>query len=330
METTKPNHQWGIIGHATVVRFLQHAVTNQRVAPAMLFLGPVSIGKSTMAVRLAQSLLCQKVSGSGFCGTCPSCLAVAGQTHPDVDIVATEDGKALGIDAIRSALHTMHLTPSMGKHRFSIIPQAEKLTTEAANALLKMLEEPPASSVVVLCSTSERAVPATVRSRCQTLYFSSVSTSTVVDALVETGVPQQRALALARRSCGCPGIALAHTTDVTDAETEAMRTLSESLLHTPWQRALTARNSIPRQRDGARQQCEALLRLWTMGIRDLLLQRKRATEFCVFPVHDTGDSAPAASNETLLRWIDHLATARRQLAANVAPQTVLETLLLTV
>jgi DNA polymerase-3 subunit delta' len=140
---------------------------------ALLLAGSASSGKSRFAECLAAALLCQHPQPEGFaCGRCTGCRMLAAGTHADFLAVAPEEeGRAIKIDQIRAHNQFMNLTPQYGGYRVSRIGPAERMTIEAANSLLKTLEEPAARSVLILITTRPASLPATVRSRCQRIDF---------------------------------------------------------------------------------------------------------------------------------------------------------------
>lgn len=184
----------GIEGHDSIVeRFIQ-ADARGRVAGSFLFIGPHGVGKGSFALALAKALLCEAPRpGLEPCGGCRSCLQSAAGTHPDIDIVCKpEDRATIPIELlIGDAEHRMReglcwrllLKPALGGRKVAILLDADHLSEEAANCLLKTLEEPPDNAVVILVGTSlERQLP-TIRSRCQIVRFRPLSTDAVMRIL---------------------------------------------------------------------------------------------------------------------------------------------------
>jgi DNA polymerase-3 subunit delta' len=148
-----------------IVRALRAVMSKGLVAHAYLFYGPAGTGKKTLAGSIAQALNCAQFP-QGPCETCPSCLKVARGTHPDVHWIIPE-GKVIRIEQVRQAVKAASLQPREGRRHIFILDAAQGLTPEAANSLLKTLEEPPAAVVFILLAEKPGLLPPTVVSRCQ-------------------------------------------------------------------------------------------------------------------------------------------------------------------
>jgi DNA polymerase-3 subunit delta' len=150
---------------------LQQRRAQGRLAHALMFVGPAGIGKHQLAERFAQSLLCAQPHADGQpCGHCHACSLYAAGTHPDLfRLSPEEDSKNIRIDQIRALIEGMSLTSHYGRHKVVILNPADAMNIAAANALLKTLEEPPADTVLLLITDRASFLPATIRSRCQTL-----------------------------------------------------------------------------------------------------------------------------------------------------------------
>ena len=202
-------------GQHLPVQNLERSLAEGRLHHAYLFTGPAHLGKSTLAVQFAQALNCD--AGTPPCGVCPSCARIAEGNHADVRLISLgEDAGSIGIGAVREIINSAHLRPYEGRTRVFIITEADLLTRDAANALLKILEEPPDDVVLILVGNSLDNLLPTVRSRCQTLYFHPLPVSVVARILRdEHGVSEEQAEVLARLSRGCIGWAIAASTDDT-------------------------------------------------------------------------------------------------------------------
>lgn len=151
----------------------QHVVTAARadkLGHAYLVTGPADCGKLALARALCAWLLCEQRSGDERCGNCRSCDILDSGFHPDLRTVQPEEDKRnIAIDQVRELIEFFALTPHYGTRRLALIQPAESMTTAAANALLKILEEPPPGAVLLLVSHRQGRLPATIRSRCQKL-----------------------------------------------------------------------------------------------------------------------------------------------------------------
>ena len=180
----------GIEGQDAVVERFIAAHAQGRVGGAYLFLGMPGIGKGSCARALAKALVCSApTAGLIPCGACASCVQAAAGSHPDIDVVEKpEDRSTLPLEAfIGDANHRMReglcwrllLRPALGGRKVAIILDADHLGEEAANCLLKTLEEPPDSAVIILVGTAlERQLP-TIRSRCQIVRFAPLGSDAV-------------------------------------------------------------------------------------------------------------------------------------------------------
>ncbi len=135
---------------------------------ALLLTGPAGIGKTRLAQVLAARMLCNDPSAGLACGRCKTCTVLAAGSHPDFMEVAPDDGsRVIKIDQVRELISFASKTPALGGHKLALIHPAEAMNLNAANALLKCLEEPSPSTTLVLVSHQPGGLPATVRSRCQ-------------------------------------------------------------------------------------------------------------------------------------------------------------------
>jgi DNA polymerase-3 subunit delta' len=180
----------GIEGHDAVAAGFAAAEARGRIAGSYLFIGPPGVGKGAFARALAKSLVClDPRPGLVACGACASCAQADAGSHPDIDVVAKpEDRATIPLETfIGDAAHRMReglcwrilLKPALGSRKVAIVLDADLMAEEAANCLLKTLEEPPAGAVIILVGTGlERQLP-TIRSRCQTVRFKPLAGETV-------------------------------------------------------------------------------------------------------------------------------------------------------
>lgn len=156
-----------IIGHEKQKSMLLSLLEKERLPHAFLFSGPEGIGKKKVVLEFAKHILCDK----GFaCGVCRPCIKIDRGSHPDILQVGNEE--SIGIEQSRSISKEVYEYPYESQRRIIIIDNAERMTREAKNALLKTLEEPPSFNIFFLTTPSERDIPLTIRSRCMRLVFS--------------------------------------------------------------------------------------------------------------------------------------------------------------
>jgi DNA polymerase-3 subunit delta' len=187
----------GIEGHDAIVARFRTALGRNRLASALLFVGPPGIGKRTFALKLAQTLLCERRQPATLdpCGECRSCALVLAGNHPDLlEVRKAPERSSLPVELFigprerrmqEGLCHAIRLKPFMGGRRVALIDDADFLNDESANCLLKTLEEPPPHSVLILIGTSpDRQLP-TIRSRTQLIRFEPLAPETIARLLVE-------------------------------------------------------------------------------------------------------------------------------------------------
>lgn len=199
---TVPAYPW----HADLWGRLHGLRGAGRLPHALLFAGPVGIGKRAFARRLSQMLICTAGVERAPCGECAACRQYEAGTHPDCTALSPpEPGKSIPVEAVRDFIERLNLSGQGAK--VALIDTAEAMTTSAANSLLKTLEEPPGDAVMLLVSDRSGRLPATVRSRCQRFAFALPADDIARPWLVEQGIdaPEQ----WLARAAGAPLTALA-------------------------------------------------------------------------------------------------------------------------
>ena len=212
-----------IVGHRHIVDLLAQAVSRGRVPQSLLFAGPEGVGKHAMAIALAQAVNCARRTDGWGCGGCPTCKRIAAGTHSDV-VVLDEGGEAsIKIRALRErVLDVVGYRPFEAARRVFIIDPADLLGDEAQDALLKTLEEPPSSVLIVLVSAYPDTLRPTIQSRCRRLRFGPLSEEDVVRVLVERErMPEAHARVLAASSGGSVARALASEDSAAEADRDA-------------------------------------------------------------------------------------------------------------
>lgn len=186
-------------GHQRLVELFRRAMARGRGAHAYLLIGPEGIGKRLFARMLAQCLFCERTTDAELeaCGECPPCRQVLAGTHPDLLTVACPEGKReLPISLMigerdkrgkEGLCHELAMRPMSGSRRVAIIDDAQTMNVEAANALLKTLEEPPLGSILFLLTPTVDAILPTIRSRCQPVLFTPVSDGEIADLIQRLG-----------------------------------------------------------------------------------------------------------------------------------------------
>ncbi len=202
----RPNTFDEVIGQGHITELLKQAISAGRLAHAFLFCGPRGIGKTSCARILAKSLNCSKGPTATPCGTCPACTEIT--SGSSFDVLEIDGASNRGIDEIRTLRENVKFAPSYGQFKIYIVDEVHMLTTEAFNALLKTLEEPPGHVKFIFATTDPNKVPSTIISRCQRYDFKRIALKESVEALQKIcrkeklQVDQQALYAIAKAAQG--------------------------------------------------------------------------------------------------------------------------------
>jgi len=330
---------WRVIGQERMVSLLRRSLDKGIVAHAYLFTGPPHIGKMTLALDLARALNCEATKPP--CGECVSCQKIDQGKHADVQIIGlnsindTSGDKRqaeISIDQIRQLQHSANLPPFEGRCKVFIIDRAEFLSIEAANCLLKTLEEPESRVVFVLLADKSSFIPETVVSRCQWLKLAPVAAGEVETTLVSHwGVEPQKARLLARLCKGCIGWAISavENEDFLVRHYE-MRDKITDIMFAGNEERFAYAAQLAAQFSQKRDAVQEVLCLWLDLWRDMLLIKAGFGEAII----------NIDFEDKLNRWVEgyslgdvkvfisDIQAAREQLMQNASPYLVLEVLML--
>jgi len=172
-----------LIGQETVVKTLKNAIASEKVVHAYLFSGPRGIGKTSAARILAKALNCSPGPTSEPCGNCANCLAIV--KGSSLDVLEIDGASNTGVDDVRELRETVKYAPSSGRYKIYIIDEVHMLSTQAFNALLKTLEEPPSHVIFIFATTEPKKVPSTILSRCQHHAFRKIPKAKIKERLLK-------------------------------------------------------------------------------------------------------------------------------------------------
>ncbi|MFC1704393.1 DNA polymerase III subunit delta', partial [Candidatus Omnitrophota bacterium] len=171
-----------IEGQKRTIDLLSRYVSTGIVPHAYLFIGPDGVGKSETAKFFTKLLNCDSAQASP-CNQCLSCKKIENYNHPDINWIEKDAAGSIKIEAMRTLEKEIYFKPYEGKRRIFIIQEAHTLTEEAANCLLKTLEEPPGNNILILTTISLELIFKTIASRCQKIFFSTLRIDTLKDIL---------------------------------------------------------------------------------------------------------------------------------------------------
>ena len=327
---------WQTIGHDKALSTLERAIASDRVAHAYLIVGPAQVGKTTLALDLARAVNC--VSNDPPCDDCPQCQRIASGLHPDVRVVGLEPARSgrmrtqISIDQVRDVQREASLLPYEGKYRVFIFETAEKLTAEASNSLLKMLEEPPDNVIIALLASDAGAMLPTILSRCRRIDLRPVPAQTISKYLTEQyDLSLERTQEIAGASTGKVGWAVEAALDPSLLERvrQTVDTIDEFT-----RGSLTDRFEYAQQMAGRfsanREAVLADLDLWQSWWRDILLTGHQRAEL-VSNVAKRDSLEEIAAKLPVDEAAAAVASVRRAvflLERNVSPRLALEGMML--
>ena len=266
---------WNMLGHDWAVDMLhQHAVRGD-VRHAYLFCGPPGLGRRTLALRLAQALNCPKPIAAGVpCGICRDCKQIEEMRHPDMNVIQAEtEGGTLKVDQVRAVQHSLSLKPYQSKYRVALFLRFQEANDNAANALLKTLEEAPAHAILLLTADTPEQLLPTIVSRCEILRLRALPVSAIESDLLERGVDEERARLLSHISGGRPGYARKLIDDFTILEKREERLNDmQTLLPASRVEKFSYADKLSKDKDAMRQTILVWLSYW----RDVMLRVAQA------------------------------------------------------
>ena len=318
-----------IVGHEQIKEHLQAAIRDKKPFHAYIFQGDEGVGKEAMARTFAAGLQCQAEQDKP-CKECVSCRQIESGNQPDV-IWVTREKTSLGVDDSREQLcNTMEIKPFSSPYKVYLVPEAEKMTEAAQNALLKTIEEPPEYGVVILMTSNITALLPTIQSRCLTLEFRPLSTATVEAFLrQQCQVPDYLAKASAAFAQGNLGKAVryAKSEDFTERKDQIL-----SLLRGVEQMDLSEMLAVIKELGTRREEVRDYIDLMVLWYRDVLIfKATKNVNQLLFQEEASHISREAShrSYEKLEEILQAFEKAKIRLRANVSFDITMELMLLT-
>jgi DNA polymerase-3 subunit delta' len=311
-----------LIGQSALTARLRSALGQDRIAHAVIFAGPAGSGKRTVASIYARALLCSG-SGSKPCNACPQCRKVLSGNHADLNVVRPEEeGKSLGVDEARGLQRLIGVRPYEGGRAVVIVEDAQDLTVQAQNALLKTLEEPPEHAILILLAETLSPLLPTILSRCAVFKMARLNDADLMRVLKGRGCPGgERTVHAAAMADGRPGRALEL---LADEGYWALRDRAISVLEqlVEGRRLAEAMKFIQDNRSRA----DDVLTVWECAIRDAAMAEMRSAA----PIL-AGEPRPAvrrAGFEALVRMLEACVSARKALDGNAIYSMTMDNLLI--
>ena len=279
---------WDMIGHDWAVNLLKAHITKNNVRHAYLFTGPAGVGKRTLALRFIRALNCLHPPQVGdYCSECRSCQIISQNASPDLHVVTTEENeRSIKVDRIRTLRRSLSLSPNEASRRMALLVDFHNATEQAANALLKTLEEPPPKVVMMLTAESRESLLPTIVSRCEIISLRPIMANNLAEFLKSQGETAERAHLLASVASGRPGWAI--TVRNEPAVLERRDQLLDEMIELvggdrqkrfsyikDWNNSLRKRFPIL---DDRRKECLEVLELWLGYWRDVMLVAYGAVE----------------------------------------------------
>lgn len=320
---------WNLLGHKWAVDMLRQHVARVTARHAYLFAGPPGLGRRTLALRFAQALNCTQTIEPGVpCGKCRDCKQIEAMGHPDLTIIQAEtEGGTLKVDQVREARRSLTLKPYQSKYRVAIFHRFQEANDNAANALLKVLEEAPSYAVLILTADNPEGLLPTIVSRCEVLRLRPVPLEILASFLKGRGADEESAKLIAHVSGGRPGYALRLMQDPSALEFRQEK-LADLQILLPAARVykFSYAEKLSKDKDVMRR----VLLLWASLWRDVLLRVGGASTPIanVDQVQEIEILAGLVSLSEVRRVVSDLEKALARMDTNVNARLLAEVLLL--
>ena len=329
---------WQTAGHDKAIGALARSLDGGRLAHSYIFIGPSRVGKTTLALDLARAANCLADESARPCADCRQCRRVTAELHPDVRVIGLETARSgrlrslISIDQAREVQRESGLLPYEGRCRVFIFESAEKFSDEAANCLLKTLEEPPESVIIALLATHADSVLPTILSRCRRVDLRPVSAGAIADFLtVRKGVDADSAREIAGMARGRVGWAVGAVEDPSTVERvsdtlDAIEAAVADSLVGRFEYAERLAGRFSNDREGVLGELDLWLGWW----RDAMLTGQGRDDLVsnVSRRETVSAAAERFSSETIAAAIRTIMRTGRLLERNVSPRLAVESMML--
>ncbi len=333
-DENQKSFNWPILGHENIIRYLQRLIEKENFIHTYLFTGPRDIGKKTVSNFFVQSIFCLADINIP-CKICINCVEIEKHIHPDFIYVNLEEGKKnISIDQVRLFQEKMRLTPMRSKFKIGIINRAATLTTEASNALLKTIEEPPKNSIVILIAEKIENILPTIVSRAQNIIFNNVSNNEICNYLKDLGASSDLAKELADFSGGAPGVAINYfkNLDSWKQQKDELKKMLDIIDNSISEKFsfVDEKMKFSQSSENSYSYFEDLLNSYIRISRDLILFKISSDTNLIhsFLKNSIADISKNHSFEEIMEFYKNALNGKKMIFKNINPKIILENLLL--
>jgi DNA polymerase-3 subunit delta' len=326
-----------IVGHSDIMKHFKYSIRSNKISHAYLIAGEDDSGKMTLANAFAMALQCEnldpqtELEGVDSCGICPSCKQFKGNNHPDI-VYVTHEKASIGVEDIRDQVNNdIIIKPYSSKYKIYIIDEAQKMTPQAQNALLKTLEEPPEYAIIILLSNNINRMLDTIQSRCIILQVKAIDNNLIKEYLMtEYQIPDYQAELSAAFAQGNVGKAIKY------ASSEKFTQIKDKLLHIIKRidrmknyEVIEVVKDLGKEKDDVLNILDLIL-LW---YRDVLMYKvtKNLNLLLYTKEHSyISKQAKVISYEGIQNILKIIEEAKSKVSANVSMETTLQLMLFTI
>lgn len=316
-----------VLGQKQITELLMNSLYNNRISHAYIFSGQKGVGKEKMALEFAKALNCL-TNINDACNQCSNCKKITHHNHQDV-ILIEQEGNSIKIDQIRQLQKNLLYKAAGSKYKVFIIKQAENLTNQAANSLLKLLEEPSPNVVAILLVENTYKLLPTIKSRCQTLYFSHLDSKTIVQILQGEGFKNNDILLASYLTVNIDEIRkLLSEEQFAHMRTQVLQ-WSEEISLDKYQGLLSINDKILKNNYINEQlpQFFDLLLLWYRDILNIKLSNEENIVFQDY-INNLNKQLMQFTEDQLINNLEKILYTKKQLASYVNPQVALENMVI--